>query len=40
MLDDISWLCNEEKLECKNVAFIKMLSLICQFNLKAILQAD
>lgn len=40
MFNAISRLCNEEELECKNVAFIKMLSLICQFNLKVILQPD
>lgn len=35
---DISQLCNEVKLERKSLAYIKMLSLICQFNLKAISQ--
>lgn len=40
MFVDISLLCNEEELECKNLAYIKMLSLLCQFNLKAIPHGD
>lgn len=40
MFVDISLLCNEEELECKNLTYIKMLSLICQFNLKAVPPGD
>lgn len=40
MFVDIPLLRNEEALECKNLAYIKILSLICQFNLKAIPPGD